>query len=274
MTTTQLLVLPFKNLGGARRRKGWLLAIEVIVPVLLLAWWWIASADSTNPFFPPLAQILTSFRELWLFDHFLSDIVPSLTNLLIGFLIALVAGVTLGVLLGSFRPLRYLADPLINFWRAIPPVALVPIFVSMFGFGNETRVISIATAAVFPIVLSTMDGIRGLDETRRDVVAVYQLTPFERVFRVNLLTAMPMIFSGIQVALMYAFVVMIASEMLGFSIGIGAITLESQQTFRMADMWAGVLLLGLIGYLVNLIFLGVRRVVLRWYLQSNKIGKQ
>jgi len=69
-------------------------------------------------------------------------------------------------------------------------------------------------------------------------------------------------------------VVMIASEMLGFSIGIGAITLESQQTFRMADMWAGVLLLGLIGYLVNLIFLGVRRVVLRWYLQSNKIGKQ
>lgn len=273
MTTTQILLTRIQRKTKIGIPRPVLIAVEIVVPILLLAWWWIASAKSTNAFFPPLSQILKRFRELWLFENFMSDIVPSLTNLALGFIIAVVLGILIGILLGTFSPLRHLANPLIDFWRAIPPVALVPIFVAMFGFGHETRVISIAAASVFPVIIATMDGIRGQDGTRRDVVAVYKLTRAERMFRVNLPSAMPMVFSGIQVALMFAFVVMIASEMLGYSIGIGAITLESQQSFRMADMWAGIILLGIIGYLVNLIFLLVRRVMLRWYLQSKRIGK-
>lgn len=272
-TTTRLYAIPKTKVATPRLSPRALVVIEVVAPVLLLVAWWFASAGSKNAFFPPLSKILQRFRELWLFEHLLSDIVPSLANLALGFAIAAVAGIVLGVLLGTFRGLRWTATPVMDFFRSIPTVALVPIFVSIFGLGAETRVVSIAVAAVFPIAIATMDGVRGLDRIRHDVATVFKLGPLERMLRVNLPGASPMMFSGLQVGLMYAFIVMIASEMLGISVGIGALTLESQQTFRMADMWAGILLLGVIGYLVNLLFLLVRGRVLRWYFASQRLQR-
>ncbi|CAG7610191.1 ABC transporter permease [Leucobacter soli] len=272
-STTRLYSIPKTAVSVPRLSRRALLTIEVLAPILLLAAWWVFSANSTNVFFPPLSRILQRFRELWLFDHFMSDVVPSLANLALGFAIAAVAGVILGMLMGTFKRLRWMLSPIMDFFRSIPTVALVPIFISLFGFGNETRVVSIAVASVFPIAIATMDGVRGLDQVRRDVATVFKLTTFERMLRVNLPGASPMLFSGLQVGLMYAFIVMIASEMLGISVGIGAITLESQQTFRMADMWAGILLLGVIGYLINLLFLLVRRRALRWYFASQRVKR-
>lgn len=272
-STTRLYSIPKTTVSVPRLSRRTLIAIEILAPILLLAAWWVFSANSTNVFFPPLARILERFRELWLFDRFMSDIVPSLANLALGFVIAAVAGLVLGMLMGMFRRLRWTLSPIMDFFRSIPTVALVPIFVSLFGFGNETRVVSIAVSAVFPVAIATMDGVRGLDQVRRDVATVFKLSTFERMLRINLPAAGPMIFSGLQVGLMYAFIVMIASEMLGISVGIGAITLESQQTFRMTDMWAGILLLGVIGYLINLLFLLVRRRALRWYFASQRVAR-
>lgn len=272
-STTRLYSIPKTTVSKPWLSRRTLVIIEVLAPILILAAWWWLSMDSKDAFFPPLSEILIRFRELWLFDHFMSDIVPSLSNLFLGYAIAAVAGVVIGVIMGTFRPVRWMVNPVMDFARSIPTVALVPIFVSLFGFANETRVISIAVASVFPIIIATSDGVRGLDSVRHDVATVFKLGPVERMLRVNLPGASPMLFSGLQVGLQYAFIVMIAAEMLGISVGIGAITLESQQTFRMADMWAGILLLGVIGYLINLLFLLVRRRVLRWYFSSQRVNR-
>ncbi|MGF2949041.1 ABC transporter permease [Microbacterium alcoholitolerans] len=251
-----------------------LIAIEVIVPTLLIAAWWAASAGSTDPFFPPLSAILLRFRELWLFDHLLSDVVPSLANLFGGFILGGLAGILVGIVLGLFAPMKWVFGPVIDFWRALPAVALIPIFVSLMGFGNETRVFAIVLAAFFPVVIATMDGVRALDPQLRDVSAVYRLTRSERLFRVYLPAAGPRIASGLQVSLQASFVVMVASEMLGSSLGIGAMTLIAQQSFAIPDMWAGIILLSVIGYATNLLFNIVRDRVLRWYVRSQKIGKE
>lgn len=278
MADTTLDTLPARRRRSQRSRlhlsRRWLIAIEIIVPILLLAIWWIASADSTNPFYPPLAKIVTRFQELWIFAHFVTDILPSLGNLIAGFLVGGLIGIILGVALGMVRTLSGIFAPVIDFFRSIPPVALVPIFVALMGFGNEVRIVTITIAALFPTLISTIDGMRAIDPQLKDVARVYRLTWSERLFSVYLPAASPRIASGLQVSLQVAFVVMIASEMLGSSYGIGALTLIAQQTFAIPDMWAGIILLGILGYVVNLLFNVARDRVLRWYVRSQQVGKE
>ena len=258
------------SVRGFTNSRPLLLTLEIGVPVALLAWWWFASASSTNPFFPSLQKIVTEFGKLWLFDHFLSDIVPSMSNFVIGFAIACVAGVLLGTLLGLVPPLNWLLGPIIQFIRAVPAVALLPIFIAMLGFGNEVRLFIIALAALFPVLISTIDGIRGTDALLVDMSKVYRFSRIERLWFVYLRSASPQIFSGMLVSLQVAFIVMITSEMLGSARGIGAMTLMAQKSFDILGMWAGIVLLGILGYLVNLLFSMFRRRALAWHLGAQR----
>lgn len=259
---------------ASRRVPAWVLAVITVgVPILILAVWWVVSASSTNPFFPPLQTILKRFQELWIFANFASDILPSLANLVLSYVLAVVIGVGLGTLLGLNRVASALLDPIIHFWRAIPPVALVPLIVALLGFGNETRVLAITFAALFPTLIATIDGLRSVEPLVKDMAKVYHFTPAERVFQVYLPAASPRIASGMQVSLQAAFVVMIASEMLGSATGIGAKTLLAQQSFAIADMWAGILLLGVIGFGANALFEFVERRALSWYLGAQAQGR-
>ncbi|MFT4306030.1 MAG: ABC transporter permease [Microbacterium sp.] len=247
-------------------------ALEVLVPVALVCWWWVASAESASAFFPPLSDVVTRFAGLWLSPLLITDVVPSLVNLAVGYGIAVFVGVTVGMLMGTFRWVRWLLNPVLQFWRAVPGVALIPVFVALLGFGDSTRVFLIAIAAVFPTLISTADGVRAIDPLLKDVARVYWLTPWERTFSVRLPAASPRIAAGMQVSLQVAFIVMIASEMVGASHGIGAKTLLAQQSFAITDMWAGILLLGILGYLVSLLFVLIRNRVLRWYYAAQKQG--
>lgn len=250
-----------------------LIGTEVLVPIVLLALWWFASANSTNTFFPPLQVILERLVQLVQTPTFLVDVGSSLGNLLLSFVLASVIGVLLGAALGLVPALAWFVEPTIHFFRAIPPVALVPIFVSLIGFGNETRILSITLAALFPVLISTMDGIRGTEPTLAMVSRVYRVGSFDRLVSVTLPASSPRILSGMQVSLITAFVVMIASEMLGSSTGLGAATLLAQQSFAIADMWVGILVLGVIGYATTAVFTLFRRRVLRWYLASQQQEK-
>ena len=248
-------------------------ALGVGTPLALVALWWTLSADSADTFFPPLATILERFQQLWLFDHFGSDVLLSLGNLLAGFLLAAVAGIAVGFVTALLPAVGWLIDPPIHFLRGIPPVALVPVFISLIGFGPEMRIASIALAAFFPAFIATVDGVRAVDRGLLDVAQVYRLSRGERLGQVLLPAAAPQIFSGLQVSLQVAFIVMIASEMLGPSQGIGSMTLLAQQSFMIADMWSGILLLGVLGFLLNMLFDLVRRRALAWYLGSRRLAR-
>ncbi|UOQ55977.1 ABC transporter permease [Leucobacter allii] len=269
MTVTSTVLVRTRE-ARRQRRSGlprWcLVGAEILVPILLLAWWWLASAGSTNPFFPPLQTILSRFVDFLGEPAFWSDVASSAGNLLLSFVLACAIGVVLGVLLGTVRWLSWFVEPTIHFFRAIPPVALVPIFVSIIGFGTETRILSITISAVFPVLISTIDGIHATDPERRAVGLSYRLSWRDRILSVALPEASPRILSGMQVALITAFVVMIASEMLGSSHGLGARTLLAQQSFMIADMWVGILVLGVLGYLATALLSLFRRRVLRWYI--------
>ena len=134
---------------SARKLGRWLLMVLIgaWLPVLLVYLWWTASAESTNPFFPPLSAIWSRFLELWVFEGWPTHVVPSLRNLAIGFTIGIVVGLVGGALLGASRSASRYVEPVVDFLRSIPPVATVPVFIVFFGLEASMRIAAIAVAA-------------------------------------------------------------------------------------------------------------------------------
>jgi sulfonate transport system permease protein len=241
-------------------------------PFALVAAWWFLSANSQDPFFPPLSVILDQFFELWVFDNVPVHVVPSLINLFSGFFIGIFVGVLGGVLIGTNQGFAKFVEPAVDFIRSIPPVATVPIFIMIFGLSYEMRIAAIAFSAIFPTMLAVIQGMHSNNPTLLDTAKVFRLTSIQTLVQVRIPAAGPIIFSGIQVSLQVAFIVTIASELLGSGFGIGAFTLIATDSFLIIDAWTGVILMGILGFLVNIIFNFVERRVLRWYLVSKKIS--
>jgi ABC-type nitrate/sulfonate/bicarbonate transport system permease component len=242
--------------------------IALVIPVSIVIFWWFASANSTSPYYPSLETILSSFRETWLFAHFSSDIVPSLRRLVAGYAVAIVAGVGLGLLLGRIRTLDDMFQPSLQFARAIPAAALVPIGTTLLGIGDTPKIWIIAFVCVFPILLNTIDGVRSVEPGLEDVGRSFRLTRRQRVFAILLPSAAPAIFAGMRIALAFAFIMMIVTEMVAASSGIGFVTLNAQQGFQIPQMWAGMVLLAILGAALNVVFVLVEGRVLRWHFRS------
>ena len=254
---------PLATRGVTRRAAG--LALELTVPVAVVAAWWLASSGSASLYFPPLAKIVSAFRRIWLFSHFGSDAVPSLEHLAAGYLLATVTGVVLGTAIGLLPPVGEALAPVLEALRAVPALALVPAALLILGIGPGMQVTVIASAAVWPVLLNTADGVRGVDPQVNDVVRSYRIGWRDRLLRIVLRAASPQIVAGMRTALSIAVVMIVFSEMVGSTSGIGYQLLESQRAFDIPGMWSAMILLGLLGYLVNILFRGFERYVLAWH---------
>jgi ABC-type nitrate/sulfonate/bicarbonate transport system permease component len=239
--------------------------LEVAVPLALLVLWGVWSSGSDTYYFPPLTDILTTFADTWLFERVGSDVVPSLVRLGLGYGIACVVAVAAGLALGLSRALRRATDPIVQFLRAIPPPALLPFGILVLGVGTSMKVFIIAFVCLWPVLLNTIDGVAGVDPTLRETARVYDIAPRDRLLRVTLPAAAPQIFAGMRTSLSLALILMVISEMVASSNGIGYFVLQSQRSFAIPEMWSGILLLGILGYVLNAIFLVVERRVLRWH---------
>ena len=249
----------------ARRRRWLSTGLEVTVPVLVLVVWGLWSAGSETYYYPPLTEILSTFADTWLFERVGSDVVPSLVRMGAGFGIAVVVAIGAGLLLGLSPRSRRAAAPIVEFLRAIPPPALLPFAILVIGVGDSMKVFIIAFVCVWPILLNTIDGVMGVDPTLKDTTRVYGISGRERLWRVMLPAASPQIFAGMRTSLSLALILMVISEMVASTNGIGYFVLQSQRTFAIPEMWSGILLLGILGYALNGAFVLIERRVLRWH---------
>jgi sulfonate transport system permease protein len=239
------------------------IVLEILLPVILVGLWWFLSARSTSQFFPPLATILSEFRRVWLFSHFFSDAVPTLEHLAVGIGIAAVVGVSVGVAIGSMPLLAEAAAPVLEFVRAVPIAALLPAGLLLFGIGPAFQIAVIAYSSTWPILLNTVDGVRALDPVLRDVARCYQMPRRVQLIKITIPAASPNIVAGMRTAVSLAVSVVIFSELIGATSGIGYQILQAQYSFAVSDVWAGMVLLGILGYLINVLFRGFEHLVLR-----------
>jgi ABC-type nitrate/sulfonate/bicarbonate transport system permease component len=240
-------------------------AVAALLPVLLITAWWSISANARSFYFPPLSKILEVFRDLWIFDLVNVHVVPSLTAIGLGLTTSILAGITLGVILGLTPVLHGTVDPVLQFLRCLPAVALLPLTIQLIGIGLEMRVSIIALGATWPILLNTVDGVRSVHPSVLDMASSYRLKRKDFILRVILPSASPQIFAGVRASLSVAVILMVASELLGSFHGMGYFILESQRQFSMPEMWSGMILLGIIGYLLNVVFGQVEKFVLAWH---------
>ncbi|WP_448627304.1 ABC transporter permease [Geodermatophilus sp. URMC 64] len=248
---------------GARWAKsaGYALAL----PVLLLVGWWVLSADSQTYYWPPLSTILERFPDVWFGARVGDDILPSVGRLLLGYAGAVVLGVGLGVLLGANRTLRRITEPVLEFFRAIPPPVLIPILFLFAGIGTTAKIIVIISGAVWPVLLNTVEGVRAVDEVLADTSRSYGITGVARLRYLVLPAASPQIIAGMRQALSISIILMVISEMFASSNGLGFAIVQFQRSFAIPEMWTGILLLGLLGVALSLLFALFERRTLRWY---------
>lgn len=252
------------------RVTGWGLA--AVVPVVLLAVYEVWARAADDFFFPPLSEIGSTFADEWLFTRVASDLLPSLGRMLSGYALAVLIGVALGVLLGFSRTWATALDPVLQFLRALPPPALIPVSLLVFGAGDSAKIFLIALGAVWPVLLNTVDGVRGVDRTALDMARSYRVPAGARLTKLILPAALPRIFAGARTALAIAIILMVVSELIGADNGVGYLVQLSQRGFDIPEMWAGTVLLGLLGFGFNALFLAVERRVLHWHLATTGRG--
>jgi ABC-type nitrate/sulfonate/bicarbonate transport system permease component len=246
-------------------RRVLLVAVEVGVSALIVALIWVYTNGASSYYFPPLGDVLTAFLDTWVFERFREDVVPSVLRLGAGYAIAAFAGIALGVLLGQRPTLRRMASPIIEFMRAIPAPALIPFAILVLGVEDDAKIFLIAIVCIFPVLLNTIDGVAGVEPTLLDTTTVYRIGAVDRLRYVVLPAAAPQIFAGLRTSLSLSLILMVISEMVASANGIGYFILQAQRSFAITEMWSGILLLGLLGYLFNFVFTLVERRVLAWH---------
>jgi ABC-type nitrate/sulfonate/bicarbonate transport system permease component len=252
--------------------------LAVALPIALIGLWWWTSASSTNFYFPPLSKIVDIFPETWLSGgsraRWWTDVVPSLARLAAGYALAAVAGIGTGLLIGSSRTLRALTEPVLEIFRAVPPPATVPLLVALAGIDNLMKVLVIVFGCVWPILLNTVEGVRAVDPLQDEVCRSYGIRGPGRVRSLVLRSASPQIMTGIRQALSVGIILMVISEMFAASNGIGFTVVQFQRTFALPEMWTGILVLGLLGFVLSLVFKVAENRVLGWYYGLRQAHRQ
>jgi len=235
------------------------------LPLMLLVIWGLWSTVSSAPFFPSPLVIFDAFVDTWIGPAFFIDVLPSLGRLAIGIVLAIAIGIAAGTLIGLVRWLRELLEPILEFFRAVPPPVLIPIIAVLVGANDVMKVVVIVAGAIWPVLLNTIEGVRATDSVMTETAQSFALTPSERLRFLVLPAASPRIMTGVRQCLSIALILMVISEMFFSSSGLGFKIVYFQRNYLIAEMWSGIVLLGLIGVLLATIFGFVERRVLRWY---------
>jgi ABC-type nitrate/sulfonate/bicarbonate transport system permease component len=242
---------------------------------LLLALWELAGVLKwVDPFsLPRVSSVAATLWELVRSGELPREVGFSLWRMLAGYAIGVVLGATVGLLMGFFRPVYHLLEPITEILRPIPSPAYVPIAILFLGIDDEMKLFMIAFSAFFPVLLNTYSGVRSVDPVQLGTASTFGVRGVRLLWQVVLPSAAPYIFTGMRISLAVALIVMVISEMVAASNGIGYFILAAQRGFKVREMYAGVVTLAAIGYVSNRLFLILENRVLAWHQGSTQQQK-
>jgi NitT/TauT family transport system permease protein len=219
---------------------------------------------STRVFLPPLHTVLEALGTLIANGQLQNHLAASLSRSASGFGIAVVSAVALGLLVAWYGALDRFLNPLLEVFRNTAALALLPVFTLLLGIGETSKISIVAYAAFFPVLLNTIAGVRTVDPLLIRAARSLGLSNFQLFQKVILPSAVPTIFTGIRMAGTSSILVLIAAEMVGAKAGLGYLIVNSQMSFLIPDMYAGILTVSLLGLLVNYLLVAVERHFSRW----------
>lgn len=240
---------------------------KLISPLALLVAWELASRLAlVDPLIiPPPSSVFGRLWTLLATGALLGHVAASLKRVALGYSLAMLTAVPLGISMAWWHWVNDLIDPLVELIRPVSPIAILPLAILWFGIGDESKVFIIALACAFPIILNTYAGVRGVDRTFVQAARSLGATDWESLTRVALPAALPSIWTGLRLALGIGLIVMIASEMVAARGGLGYLIINAQQTFKVEEVFAGIVVIGLLGFTIDALVRRLRVRLMPWY---------
>lgn len=228
-----------------------------------LSAWECAARGVASPSFPPFTMVIEALvRDA---GQIMPQVLYTLGRASVGLVAAVVTMVPLGILIGRIRWLSEVLEPIIELLRPLPPPALAPLVMLFLGNGDIAKISVIYYAAALLIVIHAIEGIRGTHPLLHTVSRSLRLRRHEALWSVDLPASLPVIMTGIRLAVAAALMVSVTAEMLLSTNGIGTYLLRSQETFHIADAMAGICVIALVGWAINAGFMILTRRLLHWH---------
>jgi len=254
----------------ANRYVSPLLSRYGLVLAFLAAWQISSTQGWINPaVFPRLDIIVAALWKGIVGGALIDDIAISLQRSGIAFAAAVAIGIPLGLFMGQVAAVERALDPLLQFFRQTSALALYPVFILMLGLGEASKVFVIFWATLFPILLSTIGGVKEVDRKLIEMARTYGAGPIAIFRRVVLPASVPAIFVGLRLSATTALLLLIAAEMIGANKGVGFQVMNAQYNFQIPLMYASILLLALLGLAANAGLVLLQRKLCRWSAPSH-----
>ncbi|MFK7881580.1 ABC transporter permease [Roseobacter sp.] len=253
----------FRGGGFAPSTRRWV-GFCVFAFLLLLAEWGTRTGVISSLTLPRPSDVLWTFQELYDSGALFKHLLPSLARLAIGSALGVSLGIGVGLLMGLFSYIRAGLVPLVAAIFPVPKIALLPLFVIWFGIDEGSKYALIAFGTFTPTVVATYAAVDNVDRTLIRMGQSFGLTWLSIVGKIVLPGAMPGILSGLRISLAIAIILLVAAEMLGAEYGIGAYILEAGSLYDLERLFAGVVILSLLGVITSAAIGAIERRVLNW----------
>lgn len=233
---------------------------------LLLGLWWMAtdSAWVSRAFVPSPEATWASLQRGLLSGDLAVQTLGTVRRMLVGWGLACLAGMGLGALIGSSATARAWLGTTLEFIRPLPASATLPLAISLFGLSDAMILSVVAFGAMWTVLLGTVHGLTTVNARLGEVAQALQIPRLHALWKIGLPNAVPDILSGVRLALTVSLIVTVVGEMAASQAGLGAALLQSARAFRASDLYAGIVLLGVIGFATNALIAAAERHLLRW----------
>ncbi|MGO3885648.1 MAG: ABC transporter permease [Mycetocola sp.] len=246
-------------------RRKTLVGSLAVLAALLLAWQFLPPLLGLPSYvLPVFSDVLVALTDPAALPRYASNLGATLTEVGLGLMIGVALGLVLAFLLAQFPSLYAIVFPYIVAIESIPKVAVAPLFIIWFGFGLPSKVVVVILLVFFPVLVNTLHGLRSVDPDQIDLFRVNGATPLQTRLRLMVPSALPHIFSGLELAVANAMIGAIVAEFVGAQKGIGVLILQAQGRMETPAVFALLIILSAVGILLNLAVRGVRRVVVTW----------
>jgi ABC-type nitrate/sulfonate/bicarbonate transport system permease component len=241
---------------------------QVLLAPLLLAlfWEWLVRSGTVNHvFLPSPVAVLDAFYDLIREGALWTNMFASMKRVLAGYGLGAVLGISLGLLFGWTRILGAFFNPLIELFRPMSAIAIIPLAILWFGIGETPKIFLIMYSTFFPVLLSTMEGVRNADPLFIRAGRTLGAGRFRIIVTVVIPSAAPFIYSGLRISMGIAMIVIVAAEMVAANSGLGWLILDSERTYNTERMIAGIITISIISITVDLLFGKLRSLLFPWW---------
>lgn len=276
MTSTAQLVDGTSSSVKAQRKAGSGKLLWITTPLILIAFlglWKLYTVVSgvSELMLPPPEQVGVALIELLGEPSVWEATYVTLYETVVGFALAAVVGIALGILLGRMKTLERVLSPFLVATQVVPKVAIVPLFLLWFGFGLASKIFMAAIIAFFVMMQNTILGIRSIDQGHRDLMRVIRAPWWKRVISLDIPSSLPYVLTGVEVGIVFAITGAVVGEYLGGDQGLGAMATVMLSALRTDQLFAVVIIMTLLGALLYAIVAGIRRYAIPWHESSGRI---